>query len=110
MVPHLRIEEAIGLDGTCVVIGVPDAQRGERLTVLYANSDAEPATMIERLRTAGLPALWIPKKENFYRVEAIPTLGTGKTDLRAVRQLAISLAEKPEPAAESVARTIEKGA
>jgi acyl-[acyl-carrier-protein]-phospholipid O-acyltransferase/long-chain-fatty-acid--[acyl-carrier-protein] ligase len=96
MVPHLRIEEAIGLDGGCVVIGVPDAQRGERLAVLYTSADTEPAAMIDRLRTAGLPALWIPKRENFYRVENIPTLGTGKTDLRAVRQLAIELAEKPE--------------
>jgi len=95
MVPHLRIEEAIGLDSGCVVIGVPDAQRGERLAVLYTTTDTEPATMIERLRTAGLPSLWIPKRENFYRVENIPTLGTGKTDLRAVRQLATSLVEKP---------------
>ena len=111
MVPHLRIEEAIGLDGACVVIGVPDAQRGERLAVLYTNEETEPATMMERLRGAGLPALWIPKKENFYRVEAIPTLGTGKTDLRAVRQMAIGLAEKPvEKAAEPASKSVEKGA
>ena len=94
MVPHLRIEEAIGLDGACVVVGVPDAQRGERLAVLYTNAETEPPAMIERLRSAGLPPLWIPKRENFYRVEAIPTLGTGKTDLRAVRRLAVGLAEK----------------
>ena len=95
MVPHVRVEEAIAMDGGCVVIGVPDAQRGERLAVLYTDAGAEPAAMIERLRGAGLPSLWIPKRENFYRVESIPTLGTGKTDLRAVRQLAIGLAEKP---------------
>jgi acyl-[acyl-carrier-protein]-phospholipid O-acyltransferase/long-chain-fatty-acid--[acyl-carrier-protein] ligase len=94
MVPHLRVEEAIGLDSACVVIGVPDAQRGERLAVLYTNSDAEPATLVERLKSAGLPSLWIPKRENFYRVESIPTLGTGKTDLRAVRTLAIDLVGK----------------
>ena len=94
MVPHLRVEEAIGLDSGCVVIGVPDAQRGERLAVLYTHSDAEPATLVERLKTAGLPPLWIPKRENFYRVESIPTLGTGKTDLRAVRTLAMGLVGK----------------
>ncbi len=95
MVPHVRIEEAIAMDSGCVVIGVPDAQRGERLAVLYTSTETEPAAMIDRLRAAGLPSLWIPKRENFYRVESIPTLGTGKTDLRAVRQLAIGLAEKP---------------
>jgi acyl-[acyl-carrier-protein]-phospholipid O-acyltransferase/long-chain-fatty-acid--[acyl-carrier-protein] ligase len=94
MVPHLRVEEASGLDGACVVIGVPDAQRGERLAVLYTNADEEPASLVERLKTAGLPPLWIPKRENFYRVESIPTLGTGKTDLRAVRTLAMGLVGK----------------
>jgi acyl-[acyl-carrier-protein]-phospholipid O-acyltransferase/long-chain-fatty-acid--[acyl-carrier-protein] ligase len=108
MVPHLRIEEAIALDGACVVIGVPDAQRGERLAVLYTNNDVEPPAMIDRLKTAGLPALWIPKRENFYHVESIPTLGTGKTDLRAVRQLAIELVEKP--AEKPVAKSAEKEA
>ena len=94
MIPHMRIEEAIGLDSACVVIGVPDAQRGERLAVLYTSGDAEPAALVERLKAAGLPPLWIPKRENFYRVESIPTLGTGKTDLRAVRTLAIGLVGK----------------
>jgi len=30
-----------------------------------------------------------PKRDDLHVVEAIPTLGTGKTDLRAVRQLAL---------------------
>jgi acyl-[acyl-carrier-protein]-phospholipid O-acyltransferase/long-chain-fatty-acid--[acyl-carrier-protein] ligase len=94
MVPHLRVEEAIGLDGGCVVLGVPDAQRGERLAVLYTNQETEPAALVERLKSAGLPALWIPKRENFYRVENIPSLGSGKTDLRAARALAIELSGK----------------
>jgi acyl-[acyl-carrier-protein]-phospholipid O-acyltransferase/long-chain-fatty-acid--[acyl-carrier-protein] ligase len=91
MVPHLKVEEALGLDGECVVIGVPDAQRGERLVVLYTNSGVGAAQLVERLRSAGLPSLWIPKRENFYRVASIATLGTGKTDLRAVRELAKEL-------------------
>jgi len=94
MVPHVRIEEALGLDSPCVVIGVPDPQRGERLAVLYTHAEAEPAALVERLKAAGLPPLWIPKRENFYRVESIPTLGTGKTDLRAVRTLAMDLTQK----------------
>jgi acyl-[acyl-carrier-protein]-phospholipid O-acyltransferase/long-chain-fatty-acid--[acyl-carrier-protein] ligase len=93
MVPHLRIEEALGMDSACVVIGVPDAQRGERLAVLYSG-DEEPGALVERLKSAGLPPLWIPKRENFYRVDSIPTLGTGKTDLRSARALAAELAGK----------------
>jgi acyl-[acyl-carrier-protein]-phospholipid O-acyltransferase/long-chain-fatty-acid--[acyl-carrier-protein] ligase len=103
MVPHVKIEEAIGMDAACVVIGVPDAQRGERLAVLYTDPNAEPGALVDRLRGAGLPPLWIPKRENFYRVENIPTLGTGKTDLRASRQLAASLIEKNLKAVEKEA-------
>ncbi len=32
--------------------------------------------------------LWKPKKDQFIQVPAIPILGTGKTDLRKVRELA----------------------
>jgi hypothetical protein len=35
--------------------------------------------------------LWIPKRDQFLLVEAIPTLGTGKTDLRKCRELAITM-------------------
>jgi hypothetical protein len=30
----------------------------------------------------------VPKKDNVHRIETIPVLGTGKVDLRAVKQLA----------------------
>jgi hypothetical protein len=33
----------------------------------------------------------MPKREDLHRVESIPTLGTGKTDLRGVRQLALGI-------------------
>jgi acyl-[acyl-carrier-protein]-phospholipid O-acyltransferase / long-chain-fatty-acid--[acyl-carrier-protein] ligase len=32
--------------------------------------------------------LWIPSPEDFRRVEAIPVLGTGKLDLKRVKDLA----------------------
>jgi acyl-[acyl-carrier-protein]-phospholipid O-acyltransferase/long-chain-fatty-acid--[acyl-carrier-protein] ligase len=31
-----------------------------------------------------MPRLWIPQRENLYRVEALPQLGTGKLDLRGL--------------------------
>ena len=42
----------------------------------------------EQLSRCELPKLWIPKREDLHIVDAIPTLGTGKVDLRAVRQVA----------------------
>jgi len=44
----------------------------------------------ERLCQTELPRLWLPKREDLLFTESIPTLGTGKVDLRAVRQLALA--------------------
>jgi hypothetical protein len=36
----------------------------------------------------GVPNLWIPSADSFLHVESIPVLGSGKTDLKAVSDLA----------------------
>jgi acyl-[acyl-carrier-protein]-phospholipid O-acyltransferase/long-chain-fatty-acid--[acyl-carrier-protein] ligase len=38
-----------------------------------------------------MPRLWLPKRDDLHYIEAIPTLGTGKTDLRRVKQLAVEV-------------------
>ena len=99
MVPHLRVEEEIlRIAGdaeadkrTVVVTGVPDPRRGERLVVLYAALAATPGEVTARLADAGLPNLWLPSPDAFFRVDDIPILGTGKLDLRAVNELALRL-------------------
>ena len=37
----------------------------------------------------GVMALFIPRAEQFLKVDALPVLGTGKVNLRAVRDLAM---------------------
>jgi acyl-[acyl-carrier-protein]-phospholipid O-acyltransferase / long-chain-fatty-acid--[acyl-carrier-protein] ligase len=91
MVPHLKVEEALaGVlgDSSCVVVGIPDPLRGERLVALYTSAEVTAAQAYEHLASNGFPPLWTPKRENYYRVDAIPTLGTGKLDLRKARELA----------------------
>jgi acyl-[acyl-carrier-protein]-phospholipid O-acyltransferase / long-chain-fatty-acid--[acyl-carrier-protein] ligase len=39
-----------------------------------------------------LPALWKPRPDQFRRIEAMPYLGTGKLDLRRVKELGNELA------------------
>jgi len=36
--------------------------------------------------------LWAPKANQFYKVDALPLLGTGKLDLRRIRELAARMA------------------
>ena len=99
MVPHMKVEERLQAllrdPHVCVVTAVPDAAKGERLVALYTDRDLPPQEIWEQLSRSDLPKLWIPKREDLRFVESIPTLGTGKVDLRAVRQLALLHSQSP---------------
>ena len=92
MIPHLKVEEAINAivgDGLAAVTSVPDEAKGERLVAFYAKPDLAPEALWAKLNESELPRLWLPKRENLVPIEAIPTLGTGKVDLRRLKQLAL---------------------
>jgi len=92
MVPHMKVEQQIQdlIDPhfTCVVSATPDAAKGERLVAFYTDPSVTPQALWEQLCRTELPRLWLPKREDLRFIQAIPTLGTGKVDLRAVKQLA----------------------
>jgi acyl-[acyl-carrier-protein]-phospholipid O-acyltransferase / long-chain-fatty-acid--[acyl-carrier-protein] ligase len=92
MVPHMKVEEQLQSllrePHGCVVTAAADAVRGERLVAFHTDPTATPQALWDQLGASGLPKLWIPKREDLRYLESIPTLGTGKIDLRAVRQLA----------------------
>jgi acyl-[acyl-carrier-protein]-phospholipid O-acyltransferase/long-chain-fatty-acid--[acyl-carrier-protein] ligase len=98
MVPHgtieARIVEAFGLDETdgyaAVVMGVPDAAKGEQLVLLATRDELTAEAVREKLSGLGLPNLWIPKL--VHRVVRIPVLGTGKLDLKAAKEMALAAA------------------
>lgn len=96
MVPHVKIEEAIQqvlgtFDLRCVVTSLPDEQKGERLMVLHEELGIQLDELLSRLRDLDLPNLWLPRKENFFPIDSIPLLGTGKVDLRGLRERAEQL-------------------
>src|ERR1700728_485802 len=104
MVPHIKIEEQLHelagvTDQHFVVTSVPDGKKGERLVVLHTLAPDELRPVLERLSESGLPNLWMPRPNQFFAVEELPHLGTGKLDLRRVKEMALdfSPAEK-EPA------------
>lgn len=91
MVPHTKVEETIHMllgDEGAVVAAVPDAQKGERLVVLYTTTAITPQELWEKLSRTDLPKLWIPKREDFHQIEALPVLGSGKIDLRQAKMIA----------------------
>jgi acyl-[acyl-carrier-protein]-phospholipid O-acyltransferase/long-chain-fatty-acid--[acyl-carrier-protein] ligase len=93
MVPHIRVEEKLhelagAAEQTFVVAAVPDEKKGERLVVLHKLSEAAWNELSSRLPQLDLPNLWKPRPDQFFRVDALPMLGTGKLDLRKIRDLA----------------------
>ena len=93
MVPHELIEkeinEVIQATECCIgICGVEDRKKGEKLIVLYSDDEFQPESVIRELRKRNIPNLWIPKKENFIKVEHIPMLGSGKLDIAGIKRLA----------------------
>lgn len=96
MVPHVRIEEALQTivggeeegEIKAVVTSVPDERKGERLVVVHVPLEMTPDKICRQLAEAGLPKLWLPSPDSFLEVESFPVLGSGKTDLKAVGDLA----------------------
>ena len=76
-------------DQTFVVTGVPDEKKGERLMVLHKLPENQLSQCLEKLAQCDLPNLWKPRPDQFIRVNEFPHLGTGKLDLRAVREIAL---------------------
>ncbi|MDA0372372.1 MAG: MFS transporter [Planctomycetota bacterium] len=100
MVPHGTVEEHLQAcsartERAFAVCGLPDGRKGERLAVLTTLRPDQLEETLGRLRTRGLPPLFVPRPNQFVHVDALPVLGTGKLDLRRVRAIAESAAALP---------------
>jgi acyl-[acyl-carrier-protein]-phospholipid O-acyltransferase/long-chain-fatty-acid--[acyl-carrier-protein] ligase len=97
MVPHIKIEDKLQelaevTEQVFAVTALPDEKKGERIVVLFTIPEAKLAPVLEKLARCDLPALWKPRPNLFFHVDALPVLGTGKIDLRGVKALAAGLA------------------
>lgn len=99
MIPHGKVEEALhealGSEiKVFAVTSVTDDRKGESLAVVHTIDEQKIPEILEKLPSMGLPNLFIPRKDKFVKVEAIPVLGTGKVDLRALKQVAADKLKK----------------
>ena len=93
MVPHGRVEQLIAetfqLEDAesplVAVTGISNESKGEALVLLTA-VEIKHDELRTRLLKAGLPNLWVPRI--IVRVDAIPSLASGKLDLKALNALA----------------------
>ncbi|HEV8069884.1 MAG TPA: acyl-[ACP]--phospholipid O-acyltransferase [Planctomycetaceae bacterium] len=110
MVPHIRIEELLTKivedpndeegegEVHIAVTAVPDADKGERIIVLHKPLAKSVDQVLKELGEADIPNLWLPSADSFIEVPEIPILGTGKLDLKAVKELALAKTSKCAPA------------
>jgi acyl-[acyl-carrier-protein]-phospholipid O-acyltransferase/long-chain-fatty-acid--[acyl-carrier-protein] ligase len=94
MVPHIKVEETLQemagvTEQAFAVTSVPDERKGERLIVLHTLADDKLQECLAQLARSDLPALWKPRPDQFIHVDALPYLGTGKMDLRRLKQIAV---------------------
>jgi acyl-[acyl-carrier-protein]-phospholipid O-acyltransferase/long-chain-fatty-acid--[acyl-carrier-protein] ligase len=98
MVPHLAIEEKLhecagATEQVLVVTSIPDEKKGEKIMVLYVEAAGNPKQLYQQLADTDLPNLWKPRAENYIEIESMPMLGSGKLDLKTIKQLALDAAD-----------------
>jgi acyl-[acyl-carrier-protein]-phospholipid O-acyltransferase/long-chain-fatty-acid--[acyl-carrier-protein] ligase len=71
-----------------VAINLPDVKKGERVAVLIAG-EIDAHAVQKQILAAGINPLMIPSE--IYLIEAVPKLGSGKTDYAAARKMAVEL-------------------
>ena len=97
MVSHVAVEQAIAQaapkcdDALDCVVGCPCPEKGERL-ILLTNRAITREFIRAAFAAAEMPNLWLPR--DVIRLEAFPTLASGKLDLASCRSLATQYSAK----------------
>jgi acyl-[acyl-carrier-protein]-phospholipid O-acyltransferase / long-chain-fatty-acid--[acyl-carrier-protein] ligase len=93
MVPHIKVEDKLHelagvTEQVFAVTSVEDEKKGEKLIVLHTFSEEKLKACVVGLAQSDIPALWRPRPDQFIHVDALPYLGTGKLDLRRMKEIA----------------------
>ena len=93
MVPHGVVEDELhnrlGQSGVVAVTAVPDEKKGEKLVVVFSKDAADVETLLRHISESALPNLWKPGRDCYIPVDSLPILGSGKLDLKAVKEIAL---------------------
>ena len=102
MVPLEKVEDEIhAVLGTnerrAAVTAIPCTKRGERLVVLHLGFEGwSIQDVFKKLGERGLPNLYIPGPRDFFLVNELPILGSGKLDLKKCKQMAVDVTSNGE--------------
>lgn len=84
-----RVRQALAVpELPLVAINLPDEKKGEKV-ILLLEGEHDAKDIKQKLIDAGMPALLLPA--GIFAVDAVPVLGSGKTDFATSRKLATEL-------------------
>jgi acyl-[acyl-carrier-protein]-phospholipid O-acyltransferase/long-chain-fatty-acid--[acyl-carrier-protein] ligase len=96
MIPHLAIEEVLlqeleAVGQVVYVTAAPDEKKGEQLVVLYTAEAGEADRLRDIIKQSSLPNLWHPRRDNYFLIDEMPALGSGKLDMKQLKTIAQQL-------------------
>jgi len=101
MVPLEKLDEMLHhilgtTDRMLALTPVPDPKRGESIVVLHKPlpDGMTMKTLLKKLRENGAPNLWIPDERDCFEVEDFAVLGSGKLDLRRLKETGMERVNK----------------
>jgi len=83
-----KIVKILSENEQIAITSLPDTKKGEKL-VLLLEGDIELDTLKEQIKSLSINPLFIPSE--YYKVDKLPKLGTGKADFKGVKTLAREL-------------------
>ncbi len=63
-------------------------EEGEQLVVLFVRDAPDVEPLRRHMAESGLPNLWKPWRDCYVEVESLPILGSGKLDLKGIKEIA----------------------
>ena len=85
-----EIAKVLGENDQISISALPDAKKGEKL-VLLLEGEMEIDTLKEKIKSLEMNPLFVPSE--YFKVEVLPKLGTGKADFKGAKKLAQELSD-----------------
>ncbi|CAA6800890.1 MAG: Putative 2-acylglycerophosphoethanolamine acyltransferase / acyl-acyl carrier protein synthetase (EC [uncultured Sulfurovum sp.] len=83
-----EIGKLMGEEDNFAITAIPDEKKGEKIVLLLEGEKAID-TLKEEIKALGMNPLFVPT--NYFKVDEVPKLGTGKADFKGAKKLALGL-------------------
>ena len=83
-----EVRKVLPKEDKIAITAISDNTKGKKL-ILLLEGESKVETLKEKVKSLGLNPLFVPSE--YYKVEALPKLGTGETDFKGLKKLALSL-------------------